>query len=221
MPAMCHERERLIGYLYGEGEASDQRAVEAHLADCETCRDELNALRGVRADLLAWDVPEHGSVWTPFVKARPVPFWRLMPAWGMAAAASLVFVIGAAGGAATRAFFAAPAVASAAIAPGVADAGVRAVPVSVSQADLDAFGARLLATVRGEMDQRVISAHAASMATDDARVLQRVKTMLTQSEHRQAALVNGVSNELVRSKQGTQAEVDALRHDFERLMGSR
>src|SRR5436190_276553 len=101
---MCDERERLIGYVYDECDPGEKRLVEAHLQTCETCREEIGGLRSVRTDLLAWDVPEHGSVWTPFVKARPAPSWRDVPLWAMAAAASLVFLVGAAGGVATQAF---------------------------------------------------------------------------------------------------------------------
>jgi hypothetical protein len=31
MPAMCDERERLIGYLYEECDAEERRQVETHL----------------------------------------------------------------------------------------------------------------------------------------------------------------------------------------------
>src|SRR5207244_3539312 len=62
---MCDERERLIGYVYDECDAGEKRLVEAHLQTCETCREEIGGLRRVRTDLLAWDVPDHGSAWTP------------------------------------------------------------------------------------------------------------------------------------------------------------
>src|SRR5437868_9956348 len=116
MPAMCDERERLIGYVYDECEPAEKRLVEAHLQTCETCREEISGLRGVRNDLLAWDVPDHGSVWTPFVKARPTPSWREIPMWSLAAAAAVVLMVGAAGGAVTQAFMQ-PAVISASVGP--------------------------------------------------------------------------------------------------------
>jgi anti-sigma factor RsiW len=40
--------ESLIGRLYGEIEAPDDEALAAHLASCESCRETLDELRGVR-----------------------------------------------------------------------------------------------------------------------------------------------------------------------------
>lgn len=98
---MCDERERLIGFVYDECEDAERREIEAHLGSCEVCRTEIHALRSVREDLLAWDVPDHGSVWRPFVPMQRTAWWRQVPAWAMAAAAGLVFAVGAAGGAVT------------------------------------------------------------------------------------------------------------------------
>ncbi len=105
---MCDDREKLIAYLYDEADAGERRQVDAHLAECAECREELRGLRGVRQDLLAWGVPEHGSVWKPFVAPQTVAWWRQVPAWGLAAAAMLVFGIGLAGGFAARALASAP-----------------------------------------------------------------------------------------------------------------
>ena len=86
---MCDDRETLIAYLYDEATAAERRQVDAHLATCAECREELRSLRGVRQDLLAWDVPAHESVWKPFASPQPVAWWRQVPAWGLAAAAAL------------------------------------------------------------------------------------------------------------------------------------
>ena len=68
---MCDERERLIDYLYDACEADERRRVETpSRRPVRACREEISALRAVRLDLLAWDVPEHGSVWKPFAPAR-------------------------------------------------------------------------------------------------------------------------------------------------------
>lgn len=107
---MCDDREKLIAYLYDEADASERRQVDAHLAECAACREELRGLRSVRQDLLAWEVPDHGSVWTPFAAPQPAVWWRQVPAWGLAAAATLVFGIGLAGGLAARALASAPSV---------------------------------------------------------------------------------------------------------------
>src|SRR5580765_4930148 len=104
MPLMCDERERLLDYLYDVCDADERRRVEEHLGGCEGCREEISGLRAVRLNLLAWDVPEHGSVWKPFAPARLKPWYREMPVWALAAAASVMFVLGLAGGRASRGF---------------------------------------------------------------------------------------------------------------------
>lgn len=98
MPAMCDERERLIGYVYDECEGEERHLIDRHLETCETCREEIAGLRATRQDLLAWEVPDHGSVWKPFVPARVTPWYREVPAWAMAAAAGVMFTIGLSGG---------------------------------------------------------------------------------------------------------------------------
>jgi anti-sigma factor RsiW len=103
---MCDEREPLLAYLYGESDPEERHRVESHLESCEACRDELAGLRSVREDLLAWDVPDHESVWKPFTPARPVWSWRDVPTWTMAAAAVLVFALGATGSVAANALIA-------------------------------------------------------------------------------------------------------------------
>ena len=106
---MCNDREKLIAYLYDEASASERRQVDVHLAECGDCRDELRAFRSVRQDLLAWDVPTYESVWKPFVTTPVVaPWWKQVPAWGLAAAAMLIFGIGLAGGFAGRALASRP-----------------------------------------------------------------------------------------------------------------
>jgi len=101
---MCNQRERLIGYIYGEGDAGDRAEVQRHVESCAECRAEVGALRSVREDLLAWEVPAHESVWRPFVAAPVTPWWRQVPAWAMAAAAGVMLVLGAAGGVVAHAF---------------------------------------------------------------------------------------------------------------------
>lgn len=97
---MCDERERLIGFVYEECDDSERQLVETHLDSCSTCRAEISALRDVRQDLLAWRVPLHEPVWRPLpVAVAPAPWWRQVPAWALAAAASVMFLSGLAGGA--------------------------------------------------------------------------------------------------------------------------
>jgi hypothetical protein len=72
--------------LYGEADAAARERVEAHLAGCAACREEMAALRGVRRDLRAWALPAARPSFTP----RGV----VLPRW-LAAAAVLVFLFGA------------------------------------------------------------------------------------------------------------------------------
>jgi hypothetical protein len=90
--------------VYDECDAAERRAVEEHLESCHVCRHEIGGLRKVRQDLLAWDVPEQAPVWRPVVPvAAPVSPWSAIPAWAMSAAAGLLLMVGAAGGAVTYA----------------------------------------------------------------------------------------------------------------------
>ena len=95
---MCEQREQLLDYLYDEASPAGRRDTESHLEGCDECRDEIRAFRNVREDLLAWGVPNPPSVWTPFAPAPVVAWHKQVPAWAMAAAASLMFVLGTAGG---------------------------------------------------------------------------------------------------------------------------
>jgi len=142
---MCDERERLIGYVYDEVDDGERQRVSAHLASCEVCREEISGLRTVREDLLAWDVPVYESVWKPFAPARPVPWWREVPAWAMAAAASLTFLVGAAGGVVTHALVTGePAMAA-------GTPVVQTVPAGLSDAELSAIERRVMQRLRADL----------------------------------------------------------------------
>ena len=95
---MCEQREQLLDYLYDEATPAGRRQVERHLDACDECRDELRAFRNVREDMLAWGVPNPPSVWSAFTPAPVVPWHKQVPAWALAAAASLMLVVGSAGG---------------------------------------------------------------------------------------------------------------------------
>ena len=96
---MCDQRERLIGYLYEEGDAAERAVVQAHLDECADCRAEIAGFRSVQNDLRAWDVPDHESVWRPFAPAPAPQWWQQVPRWALAAAAGLMLMSGATGGA--------------------------------------------------------------------------------------------------------------------------
>jgi hypothetical protein len=95
---MCEQREHLLEYLYDEASPAGRRDIERHLEGCDGCRSELRALRNVREDLLAWDVPNPPSVWKAFAPTPVVAWHKQVPAWALAAAASVMFILGTAGG---------------------------------------------------------------------------------------------------------------------------
>jgi len=153
---MCDERERLIEYVYDECDAAERERVVRHLETCGGCREEIAALRDTRQDLLAWQVPDHGSVWTPFAPARLRPWWREVPAWATAAAAGVMLMLGVAGGAASQVLLARPAAPAApvehtaAVAPVVPPPAPAAVEGAVSRAEFDALEQRLQTAIRDE-----------------------------------------------------------------------
>jgi hypothetical protein len=108
---MCNgNKEDLVSYLYGDLEGAAKLAFERHLRDCAECRDELAAMRRVRADLLTWSPPEPAFAFRIVSEPRPdqrgerrvlrpqVASWTawLRPAAGLAAAAVLVLAAAAA-----------------------------------------------------------------------------------------------------------------------------
>ena len=72
-----------LDVVYGEADVAARERVQAHLALCPACRDELAALRGLRRDLAAWRLPEP--------RQRRAPRGFVVPRWLAAAA---LFVLG-------------------------------------------------------------------------------------------------------------------------------
>jgi hypothetical protein len=171
---MCHDRERLISYVYDECEVGERQVIDDHLAECSDCRQEVAGLRAVRQDLLAWDVPSHASIWRPVAPARTS--WREVPAWAFAAAASLMLMSGVAGGVVAQALArpgsgvlqqtAAVEPARIATPPGMA---TTAVEIADLERRLAAVRAELRQEMRAEMDDRVrrISIERARPAVSD------------------------------------------------------
>jgi hypothetical protein len=84
----CSElRDDLLDVLYGEASEAARERVLAHVASCGACRDELAALRALRAELQRWKAPE----------ARPLPRHGTLPrpVLFLAAAAALLLASGA------------------------------------------------------------------------------------------------------------------------------
>ena len=160
---MCHERERLIDYVYDECDAEERGRVNDHLATCATCREEIAGLRATRQDLLAWEVPDHGSVWRPFAPARLTPWWREVPAWAMAAAAGIMFLIGVSGGVAAQAMMARPAPVQA-----PAHQVPSAIEAAAIRAELSALEQRITMATRADinrLDQRMQAVSASGAAS--------------------------------------------------------
>jgi len=106
---MCN-KDDLVSYLYDDLDGPARAGFERHLRVCNGCRDELQAMRAVRADLLTWSPPEPDFAFrivkeplAAHAKNEPraaqgtvlrpnVPSWRawFTPAAGLAAAAVLV-----------------------------------------------------------------------------------------------------------------------------------
>lgn len=207
----CADKEMLIGYLYGECDADDRRAVEAHLASCQECADEVAAFGGVRQALAEWTPPNpvtgfrivreeeeapRGQV------LRPPRWWqRSLPAAARVAAAVLLFFGGAAlanldihygaDGLTVRTGWrhAAPAGAAGGV---VAQSAPAPTPVSASAPSPDAAPWRtdliaLERQLRGDLAGQIESVRAASpqagatSGMDDPRVLARVRALIDDS----------------------------------------
>lgn len=205
---MCDEREPLLAYLYDESDPAERHRVETHLATCETCRDELAGLRGVREDLLAWDVPDHGSVWRPFTPPRPSWSWRDVPAWTMAAAAAIVFAIGAGSSVAANAWLSTAAPRTAVVIPAPAPAAATAKATTaaiVTKDDLAVFETRLVKELDAAKTSATVSAGLNSSEYERllAIALEQHTTLLTSNKEigRLTQRVSNLETQLAQAQQ--------------------
>lgn len=102
---MTHPEELLAGYVDGTLEPPERAVVDAHVADCERCRDEVELAGGARMALAGLeDVPvpygltdrvvaEAGRSFERRSERKKVVWERLQWAGGLAAAAALVLVV--------------------------------------------------------------------------------------------------------------------------------
>jgi anti-sigma factor RsiW len=194
MPAGCENKEAIVAYLYDEVDAIERSRIEAHLAACGECRSEVNALRAVRIELPAWAPPERDLGFTIVDRAdraqtaAPVRRWA-MPAWGLAAAATLVLA-------------AAAAIANVEVSYGAQGLSVRtgwgrAVPaaadvaaerpvVAAEEPDWRAELTGLERRLREEFAAKDTAARPAATVTNESDgVLRRVRTLIGESETRQ------------------------------------
>jgi hypothetical protein len=210
---MCN-KDDLVSYLYDDLEGPTRAAFERHLRTCAECRDELDAMRGVRADLLTWSPPEPDFAFRLVKEPRAahaetvpraarvlrpdVPSWRawFTPAAGFAAAA--VLGLAAAAGLARVEVRSGPdgwtmrtgwSAGTGADQPSLANVGgVRARDVNLSTGSGEAAWAsierRITALETASRDTGVRNASMVDARSSD-EVLRLVRELLAQSETRQ------------------------------------
>ncbi len=108
MSFCCTDKDTLIAFLYGECDDATSAAVNAHVADCPACADEVRGFARVRETLSQWAPPDRVGGFRlvrdePAVPARaatvlrPARWWQgPLPVLGRVAAAILLFAGGAA-----------------------------------------------------------------------------------------------------------------------------
>jgi hypothetical protein len=201
---LCEDKNVLVAFLYGECTVDEQRVVEAHLAGCEACRTEFDALRTLRGQLAEWAPPDEvldfrvvrgdGS---PVAPARP--WWRA-PAWAFAAAAVLVLAAAAAIAHVEIRYDADGFV----VRTGWSDGAAPAAPVMVQPAAATVEAAPWrddLAALEASLRRELAAASASPAA--DVELLREVRALVAASEDRQqreqalqlAQLVNDVEQQ--------------------------
>jgi hypothetical protein len=223
--------DAIVDYLYGEVESSQRVVFETHLSRCPSCRDEVEALGGVRDRLAQWAPPapilalDHPA--SPTAPLRPSggrSGWRDAPLWAQAAAAILCIGIGA-GAANLQVTYGRDGLTVHTGWRQVAPAAGPAVPVSpVNSANNDAAGATaapsqadlttLEETLRAEI--RAVATRGAatsegSTASNDA-VLKQVRALIASSERRQqlelALRVGDVINDVQAQRRADLVKID-------------
>jgi hypothetical protein len=217
----CGDHATLVSYLYDECTPAERRAIGAHLVICGACAEELVALGATREQIATWTPPDAqlgfriGPENSKSNILRPARWWRQpMPAWAQAAAAMVIFATGVMLGGLRGVMppadgdFQGPAAArsNTTVAANISSAA------AITRGDLVALEQRL----RSEMSQtRVISQNVAASPAD-ARILERVRVMIDESEQRQRRELALRSAELVRDFDA-QRNVDLAR--IERTLG--
>lgn len=205
---MC-DKDLLVAYLYDDIVPAERAAFETHLRDCSECTDELNALRGVRADLISWSPPQPDFGFRVVREPKVVPLtprsWRgwWTPAAGLAAAAVLVLAAASAiahveihrgpDGVTVRTGWSVSATANDRGFGGTSPQPARVQDVApvaaptVDRAALTAFERRLdaLEAATRESNSNVRNASMMSARASDAEILKRVRDLLAQSETKQ------------------------------------
>jgi hypothetical protein len=217
----CGDHGVLLSYLYDECTPAERRAIAAHLVICGACNEELIALGATREQLATWTPPDAqlGFRIAPETSnsnvLRPARWWRQpMPAWAQVAAAVVIFATGMMLGAVRGVMqppdggLQRPAVARST----TTSAANTANAAPITRADLVALEQRL----RSEMSQTHAVSQSVAASPADARILERVRVMIDDSEQRQRRELALRSAELVRDFDA-QRNVDLAR--IERTLG--
>jgi hypothetical protein len=90
----CQQVHELLPlHAYGDLSGEEKSGVEAHLAECPGCRNELTAFATIRAQLDATQVAMTGVDLAHVYRAESVRFRRRARRWRLAAAAAAVAVV--------------------------------------------------------------------------------------------------------------------------------
>jgi hypothetical protein len=211
----CGDYGALVSYLYNECGPDERLVISAHVAVCSRCAEELSSLDVTRGHLATWSPPDAQLGFrvvsdAPTAKVlRPSRWWRQpMPAWAQAAAAAVIFATGLTFGALRGA-----------TAPALTTVSQERTPVSapvsartVTQSDLSGLEQRL----RTEMSQLNAVSGPATTSGGDARILERVRAMIQDSEEKQQRELALRTAEMVRDFDA-QRRVDLTR--IERTLG--
>jgi hypothetical protein len=231
--------EALVAFLYDDGgDARERGLFEAHLMTCPRCSDELDALRGVRAQLSRWAPPEpafsvmngHPQSGHPQSATRNPQWWRQVPAWAQVAAALLFLGVSAgianldirydANGLSVRTGWLTPppgdTPSEGTLSPrGVARPGTAAVPW---RTDLAALERQLNEEIRA-----IKTSTSRAASTPDAEVLRRVRALLDDSEKRQqrelALRVGELFRDISAQRQADLVKIDRTLGTLENNLG--
>jgi Putative zinc-finger len=218
---ICGDHGALVSYLYDECTPVERRTISAHLAICHACANELIGLGATREHLAMWTPPDtqlgFRMVSDPSRAnvLRPMRWWQQpMPAWAQAAAAVLIFATGVGLGVLRGMTQSADRLTGGPVPvrsnTTVAANGTNVAPLT--RADLAAVEQRL----RAEMSQPHAVGQNASTSPADARILDRVRVMIDESEQRQRRELALRTAEVVRDFDA-QRNVDLAR--IERTLG--
>ena len=210
---MC-DKDRLVSYLYDDLTDADRAGFERHLRECADCRLDLDALRGVRADLISWSPPQPEFGFRVVREPKVLPMrhtWRAWwtPAAGLAAAAVLVLAAASAIAhveisSGPQGFTVRTGWSSSAFAPAseqrsgetasraVSARGDVMLPVSAANVDaafIESIDRRLRALEVAVREPGLVqrASYSARSQDSDADLIRRMREMLAQSENRQQA----------------------------------